>query len=462
MLEDNENNKATESVNLHNWNCYAYLSQIIKEENSFILDKFPNDAADIVQGLREKCNSYDENYKYGDLYANFFTFLEDNIESIYDNPRKCLEQSLGNKSDACEAGNNENKIAALDNFIYAIYHNDNKALEKTFDLISQTILQTTPLSLPIVGRVAAQVAENDSEKLNEMSPSRAGSGWERLLGVIAGDFKVQRISLPTIRNYSYTEGNGMTEYRFGTQAQRHQGTERVSPLFECWLKVLKIKLPKATHLYINNLGLDRVNSSYEGIKEKRLSQQLHDLEDKHDNLVVITLPADKGLMRSSDFTKTDDSLEYEAVHTEFMQIARQNPAYKKVKDFKISEKGRKLLYKNEQGDYRKETEREKLNELIEKSFDVMGMKNVHNLNSAQRQAVWFHFTKFELPNYIIETLKPSSINFSCKHGIDRGGVASAYYNLIKSFDSQKPMSREEFERGLHAARNVPEDLRQLY
>src|SRR5690606_4438159 len=73
------------------------------------------------------------------------------------------------------------------------------------------------------------------------------------------------------------------------------------------------------------------------------------------------------------------------------------------------------------------------------------------ISPAQRQAVWFHFNKFELPNYIIQTLQPESINFSCKDAIDRGGVSSAYYNLVKSFETDHPLSREEFDQALHAA-----------
>ena len=44
------------------------------------------------------------------------------------------------------------------------------------------------------------------------------------------------------------------------------------------------------------------------------------------------------------------------------------------------------------------------------------------------------------------------MNFTCKDAIDRGGVSSAYYNLMKSFEPGKStMTREEFEQALHAA-----------
>ncbi|OAJ33019.1 hypothetical protein [Piscirickettsia salmonis] len=40
---------------------------------------------------------------------------------------------------------------------------------------------------------------------------------------------------------------------------------------------------------------------------------------------------------------------------------------------------------------------------------------------------------------------------TCKDGIDRAGIASAYYNLMQSMKGQMCLSQEEFERALHAA-----------
>ena len=81
----------------------------------------------------------------------------------------------------------------------------------------------------------------------------------------------------------------------------------------------------------------------------------------------------------------------------------------------------------------------------------MGLGEQEKLSPAQRQAVWFHFIKFELPRYIITTLEPDTYNFACKDAIDRGGISSAYYNLLSSFSTTQAMSRDEFEQALHAA-----------
>jgi len=85
----------------------------------------------------------------------------------------------------------------------------------------------------------------------------------------------------------------------------------------------------------------------------------------------------------------------------------------------------------------------------------MGIKPEDVLSSAQKQAVWLHFIKFELTNYILNKLQPNSYNFSCKDAIDRGTVSSLYYNLHQSFALNQPISRDEFERDLDiAAANV--------
>src|SRR4029078_3445836 len=49
------------------------------------------------------------------------------------------------------------------------------------------------------------------------------------------------------------------------------------------------------------------------------------------------------------------------------------------------------------------------------------------------------------------TIKPKSFNFSCKDAIDRGALSSTYYNLIKSFTLNDPISKDEFELSLDAA-----------
>lgn len=59
-----------------------------------------------------------------------------------------------------------------------------------------------------------------------------------MYSLFSKDFKPQyETNLPTIKNYSYKNGLDPIEYRFSTQAQRHNGKTRVSPLFTRWLQI---------------------------------------------------------------------------------------------------------------------------------------------------------------------------------------------------------------------------------
>ncbi|WP_392537209.1 hypothetical protein [Legionella sp. 227] len=150
------------------------------------------------------------------------------------------------------------------------------------------------------------------------------------------------------------------------------------------------------------------------------------------------------------------------VKTWITENGGHTPPLTKVKDFHISKRVREKVFRNEDGKYTPETETKIINDLLDRSFKALGYSQDTVLSDAQRQAVWFHFLKYELTNHIIESLNPKSINFTCKDAIDRGGVASAYFNLMKSFEKttekeakagimKVPMSREEFEQALHAA-----------
>ncbi len=284
--------------------------------------------------------------------------------------------------------------------------------------------------------------------------------------MLSSNFKPQHTtSLATVRHYTYTDepllSQSVRELRFGTQGQRHDGQPRIAPLFKQYLRVQSLNTPeKITHIYFNNLGRDLISGGSERIlqerkKESELTSQLEMLEKDFANVAVITLPAEKGILSKNGYRNSKKKYKYEDVRTDFLNIALENgQSQTKPKDFYISQSIRKQLF----GD--KDKEKMQLEALIDSSFEAVGIDHNTILSDAERQAVYFHFIKFELPNFILNKFKPETFNFSCKDAIDREGVSSAYYNLIKSFEdrnrthsenSNKPMSEEEFNRALHAA-----------
>ena len=426
----------TSSNSLHNENCFKYLKHLnISLE---ILATFPVE----LQGKLAQCKAdreIDSKTPYADIYTAFFAYAEENISSI--------KEQRG-----------------FSDFIDSIYNNDNNILETTFKAIKDITQSQSPSSPRLEGALQDAVKDGSHETGTSQTPAQAGSNFGRLSAMIARNFKPQHTtSIATKRTYAYNEAPNVfpNEYRIPTQGQRHNGQVRVSPLFTAWIRSKKPTNldtpPKIDHVYINNMGDDRTD--FEGKREKAFTEALHDLNklDKNGrnpnpNLAVITLPADKGLMDHRHYKKTTDELKYSDVHTQFMAIASEEPKVDiKIKDFKISPEIRKRVFINEDGTHSKKIEKEILEKLLTKSFNAMGIKLNTPLSTAQRQAVWFHFIKFELPNQIITKLNPDSINFSCKDAIDRGGVSSAYYNLMKSFETKTPLTRDKFDQALHAA-----------
>jgi len=182
---------------------------------------------------------------------------------------------------------------------------------------------------------------------------------------------------------------------------------------------------------------------------------LENLENDYENIAVITLPSDNGLMnhhRAGNRTLPKEP-NYADTYNRFLNIAKGTSTEEYAGDFFISEKVKKALY-GDGTSYSKNTEKQILEELLRNSFAALGFnpdKSDHKLSQAAQQAVYFHFIKFELTNFIIKKINPESFNFSCKDAIDRGGVSSAYYNLMKSISVGKPISQDEFERILHGA-----------
>lgn len=490
------------SDKLHNKNCFNYLRNLKMPD--FLLKNLPNEFAALAE-IKNGAGIYDPAYPYGDLYKRFFDYIDNKamINELYDKKLPEYKESIESQLELAEAKLEQQKALQnesfgnlqgfmksfrekllpaeiehlkkerdtmeeqLDDLFISIYANDNKVLEETYKVIKDITLAQTPISAAMKSSIAKHTKEK-GELINKKSltPSQTESTLARVTSVLSDNYKPQHTtSLATERHYKWNEKHAVKEYRFGTQGQRQEGVEQASPLFEQFLKIQDKRAEKhkenpqelqITHIYFNNLGRDRTD--FEGKKEQRLTQALEKLEAEHPNVAVITLPADKGLMDHHDYMKATPAYSYDNVREDFLKLASQDPTCTQpIKDFYISQRIRETLFKGEDGEYSIEAEKAKLGELIDKSFTALGIEKGTILSPAQRQAILFHFIKYELTNHIVSTLKSKapgeelSINFSCKDAIDRGGVSSAYYNLMNSFNSPFPMNREEFERGLHAA-----------
>ena len=425
------------SATLHNRNCFSYLKNLLLTD--LLLNIFPSQIKDELQRIQNH-EDYTQDYAYADLYTKFFDYIDENINIIYKNYK-----------------NDNEMLKQLNTFVLSIYANENSILESTYQVIKDVPRQHAPMSGALEKQIARKIKDHGTPiNIESKSPAQLGSTYSTLTAMISKNLKTQHTTnIATIRHYKATAPNSFLELRFGVQAQRDNGVYRVSPLFKRFLKIqaeLITNTNTITHIYFNNLGRDR--HSITGKQEKALTKELEKIENEHPNIAVITLPADQGLMNNNFYKKTQTMHDTQAIRHNFFSIASQHindvdqrntNCRNTIEDFYISDRISSLLFTD------LNDKNARLNMLLDNSFIAMGMQNNNKLSHAQMQAVWFHFIKFELPNYIIATLNPMSINFTCKDAIDRGGVSSAYYNLIKSFEIKTPMDREEFECALHSA-----------
>ena len=413
-------NNTLSNDSMHNRNCYAYFLQLKPQINDAIIAVIPQFSE--VDKLVNK--EYSEHIPYGDLYSSCIAALEKVVTST------------------------PSQIEVLDNLIHAVYHNNNRILEQA-EWLNDIAAQTRPRQVNTSKHIEKKI-KNFLPRVNSLSPEDTDRIITRMYSMLSKNFKPQLgTNTPTIKNYLYKEHSAPIEYRFSTQAQRHQGAVRTSPLFKRWLQI-KAKLcpdeQTISHIYFNNLGFDRTNFDIPGFKERQLTLALHELEsDPTLKVIVITLPAHKGLIRSSHVHVVDTPLPYPLIFTELLSVAKGDKHKSGVSDLIISKETKKALFQT------KSNEELVLKELLDKSFQAHGIYPENCLSEQQKQAVWIHFIKYELTNYIIDTLKPNSFNFSCKDAIDRGALSSLYFNLMKSFESNHPMQQAEFERSLDAA-----------
>lgn len=448
---------------LQNIICFEYLRNIVRvlpeakqDEVSDILGETAS--IDFLYALKRIIDKqgkhgeiYDPEQAYGDVYEKVLTLLEKHITSI---------ERL-NESDAYD-GKYKGQFSPV---INAIFFNFNHGLELSATAIANARSKKKVEDLfdvedlhHVEEKISKKLSPGIGNSVNDTTPTSKGGLVGRLFDNIRPDYKPQfGTSIVSVRGYKHTGKLPFIELRMGTMAQLVNYRARVSPLFNAFLKLQKSSVKreadkpcKITHVYFQNLGKDRGK----GNREVPMTLTLEELNNPNSNVAVITLPADKYQMSKKKITDHEIVGAKDVIFEEFFAEATQNG-----KDFFIADNVKELLYGVTEDEfplfqgqnYDREKESQIIRQLLKNSFDKFGFTENVLLTAAQKQAVYFHFIKYELTNFIIEKLEPQTVNFSCKDGIDRGGVSSAYYNLMKSLEMGECMSKVEFDRALHAA-----------
>jgi hypothetical protein len=449
------NQEAPTIQDYHNQNCFEYLKSIkatpkalldalfgkrktlddLFNQDIFLSGLFDQQQFDELRNILTNPNyKYKPDISYANLYSRFLTILEDKLSTK--NPN--LESHFNPQQD-------------YKTWFNQIYANKNNVLSQTFELFKDKLSERSlvgPRPEQVVATALNVFVATDTAHL--FTPQEMGSALGRFSALISSNFKpMLTTSIPSVRDYTYTTKEGANypqELRFGTQAQRHEDEVRVSPLFKEWLRIHQTDIKdKIEHVYFNLLGADRTD--YEGKKEKEMTDALANLEKEHSNLAIITLPADKGLMQSNAFEESKKNILADDAFKQMKEIV-MGKSDLAIKDFYVSDRIKQKLYNG--------NEDEIVDKLLRHTFFIMGINLGENqvISKAQQQSLWFDFCKYQFPDFVLNTLKPNTWNASCKDAIDRGGVASSYLNMMRSFTSENPMSREEFEQSLHAAAAV--------
>ncbi|MFO1258596.1 MAG: hypothetical protein U1E78_09355 [Gammaproteobacteria bacterium] len=227
--------------------------------------------------------------------------------------------------------------------------------------------------------------------------------------------------------------------RFGAQVQ---GMHDTQPAFQNYMAVKKAENPdlKYHHIYFNLQK--RNDNNFEARQEHKRTKAIEKLNDNPSlGIAVITLPADNSLFfegydRETGQAKHDNLMKRDKLLTDLIDSINKN-----TNDFYIPDAVKKVLFGEDL-----ENLNAKVREMFAQScLSVLGVNNAVSFNAKQRQAIFFDFVKFQLTDYIVNTVKPKTINISCKDAIDRGMVHALWYEFNKRIEEGSPMNREEFE-----------------
>lgn len=427
-----------DSDELRNVHSYEYLRFIAQS----ITPKLACQSR-VLQEVLRLCGQ-DSRYRgrakaYGDLYTRFWDDLEANVAKNYGD--KALK-------------------ADVDALVVCAYENPNHSIERTYSVIKSSLLDVNQCSSDVEQRIKKRLKlKFGFTDINQTSPYKKDEMGERLNSLWSETYTPQRgTSQPAVLGFRHQHLLPGKALRLGTQAQRLDNLVSVS---ESFVRYVSLSGP---YVYFNDLGVSNEFSAvfhpkayYERSKEQEFSQALHECEMRLEGLYVVSLPSDKGYMDDAVVKETRRYLDADKVYQELKAMALHQGKTPR-NDFWISNKTKRKLFgpppmSEDDSDVFYDTlkEENKVNEMLDASFKALGIKPHQIISEAQRQALLFHFCKYEYTKFIVETIRPNRYNKSCKDGIDRARVHSLYFNLLFSIEHGLAMTQDEFECEMHAA-----------
>lgn len=358
-----------------------------------------------------------------------------------------LSDEIGLKSDLSVFDNAPNLKAFHEAFFTKLYANDSKPFE---DIHLNIIARQTEA---VIGQVQSQnvrvgraLREEGIRKPGFFQFTHPENAMNKFFsGLLGIDYNpLKRTNVPYVAFEGKTGGPDIL--RMGTQVQ---GLQTLQKSFLNFLAVKKAKEPDREHhhIYFNLLKRDVGGQSgaFERIWERLRTNTLERINRKNLGATVITLPADSASFFEG-YSKKEGKARDPNARFAIGDLQAQLVASIRTdsNDFYIPPDVKQKIFG--------ENAEPIIGELLNRSAKfVMGEPVPANVTAEQRQAILFDFVKSQLSNHIIKQLNPSTVNFSCKDAIDRGGVHTLWYEFKQRLGAGTPMDKDEFNKHLDAS-----------
>lgn len=433
-------------VNIHQQATFHYLQEI----NAFVrsnvdMQQFPNSKthrrlARVLKELAKLSPEFSSKQDYTKLYTDYHNALE-----------KVADYELNHKD-------LRSKESCLDNLFINSFENDNKIHNFIFDNVVNDgdILLTDNVKKNI---------KNKTEGLSKKDIRHPDNPLNAFFASMLGGFgynPLKRNNVPYLPFASDRLPTSRTCLRIGAQT-RDSGY--VNSTFQRYLlanartrAAITPENPQGQYDYVY-ISLMKTEESRQDVQKsgmaKKIDQFVRNSEGtraaaiecinlaKDFRAAAITLPADGGFFLG-DFSLSKGKALNNA-KTNMADLSKQLISSIQLdrNDFSMSKDVKKRLF----GEPFNGSIIEQL--LKEAIVDVVPGSNGKNLNEinlapAERNAVLFQFVKWNLSNFILDTLNPRAYNMSCKDAIDRGGIHTLWYHMNLLAKNGTPMTKEEF------------------
>lgn len=292
-----------------------------------------------------------------------------------------------------------------------------------------------------------------------------------------GDYSPLTFNLPTLSPVSLKiEDRTIKRQRMGIPAFISDNCSHISPIYKAW--VASRKQGSADNL-ITDIYFDFLADSSK-IREKNMSYAMHVWSKEGElpsNLAIISLPANGSLFKEAVIDES--ALKYS--HQEALEQVNDllNP-FKEKSAFKASPQALAAL-ETELSSLGPATNiNEKYQGILKDFFKdaLLQMRKQtwtedpsEKLSKADLQAMVFYISRYLIPMWLMSSWKDvENISMTCRDGIDRGGISSAFLHLVHSFEEhqEQPLTEQAFEAILHTpalcvkARGVNRHLKTLW